>query len=287
MYKQDWDPPTYSGSPFSLTPWVRRLLIANTVVFLLRITVFPGAWFLESFGFSPGNFLQQPWSVVTYMFVHGGILHLAFNMLMLFFFGPHVEERMGSSAFARYFFFCGLGAAAFAFLISFVWTVNPFIGASAAVFGVALAFALNWPNHEIYVFPLPFPIKAKWLVIGLATMDLTFELLRANTGIAHLAHIGGFVFGWLYLRGIPKMAERAATAQPSEAEARVLVHPSAEPEMEAGERHPTPAGRKAEPTEPRAEMDRLLDKISQTGMASLTSDEKQVLQDMSRTLRDD
>jgi hypothetical protein len=81
--------------PFALTPWVRRLIAANAVVYLLTITVFTGAWFPQTFAFAPSAALTQPWTFLTYMFVHGGFLHLAFNMLMLFFFGPAVEDQMG------------------------------------------------------------------------------------------------------------------------------------------------------------------------------------------------
>ncbi|MCH8938128.1 MAG: rhomboid family intramembrane serine protease, partial [Gemmatimonadetes bacterium] len=96
-------------SPFSVTPWVRRLLVANAVVYLLTITVFTGRWFFDLAAFSPSLVLQQPWTLMTYMFVHGGFFHLAFNMLMLFFFGRDVEDWLGGTAFARYYLFCGLG----------------------------------------------------------------------------------------------------------------------------------------------------------------------------------
>src|SRR5262245_34018510 len=98
-----------SQSPFSLTPWVRRILIANAVVYLLTITVFTGSWFYDLFAFRPSAADVQPWTFFTYMFVHAGFLHLAFNMLTLFFFGPAVEERMGSWQFLRYYLACGLG----------------------------------------------------------------------------------------------------------------------------------------------------------------------------------
>src|SRR5438046_766179 len=128
-------------SPFSLTPWVRRLLIANAVVYLLTITVFTGAWFFQLFAFAPLAAARQPWTFVSYMFLHEGFLHLAFNMLMLFFFGPAVEDRMGGGSFARYYFLCGLGGATLSFAIALMAPVSPFVGASAAVFGVSLAFA--------------------------------------------------------------------------------------------------------------------------------------------------
>ncbi len=149
MYTSDWDEPN-RGSPLSLTPWVRRLLVANAVVYLLQLTVFMGSWFGETFAFSPSTALTQPWTFVSYMFVHNGFLHIAFNMLMLFFFGPAVEERMGSTSFARYYMLCGLGGAAFSFLINIVIPVRPFVGASAAVFGVALAFSAVCTSWRLF-----------------------------------------------------------------------------------------------------------------------------------------
>src|SRR4026208_1284148 len=88
---------------FSVAPGVRGLLIANAVVYLLSVTVFTGGWFFHLFAFSPLEAARQPWTFLSYMFVHEGFLHLAFNMLMLFFFGPAVEERMGGLAFLRYY----------------------------------------------------------------------------------------------------------------------------------------------------------------------------------------
>src|SRR5574341_21964 len=190
------------GRPaFTLTPWVRRLIAANAVVYLLTITVFTGDWFGQTFAFAPSTVLTQPWTLVTYAFLHGGFLHLAFNMLMLFFFGPAVEDRMGGRTFLWYYLFCGLGGAVLSFAIALMTPVAPFVGASGAVFGVALAFALHWPDAPILVFPLPVPIKAKWLVLGLAAIDLALAVLPARDGVAHLAHLGGFLFGFLYLRG--------------------------------------------------------------------------------------
>ena len=178
-----------------LTPWVRRLLVANAVVYLLTITVFTGPWFFDWFAFSPALVLQQPWTLGTYMFVHGGFFHLAFNMLMLFFFGTALEGRMGGTEFARYYFFCGLGGAALSYVFMAFSAATMVVGASAAIFGVALAFALYWPDQKIYIFPLPVPIKVKWLVMGLAALDLLSAMVGANDGVAHFAHLGGFIAG--------------------------------------------------------------------------------------------
>src|SRR5438105_778121 len=96
---------------FGMTPWVRRLIVANLIVFLLQMTIFVNPWFVATFGFAPLDALARPWTFVTYTFIHGNFLHLAFNLLALFVFGPPVEERMGGGAFLAYYGLCGLGGA--------------------------------------------------------------------------------------------------------------------------------------------------------------------------------
>ena len=97
---------------FGMTPWVRRLIVANLIVFLLQMTIFVNPWFVATFGFAPLDALARPWTFVTYTFIHANFLHLAFNLLALFVFGPPVEERMGGGAFLAYYGLCGLGGAA-------------------------------------------------------------------------------------------------------------------------------------------------------------------------------
>jgi membrane associated rhomboid family serine protease len=145
----------YNTAPFafrfSVTPWVRRLLIANGVVFL--ITLLAGQTFrpaiIDWFAFHPNQVLTRPWGAVTYMFLHGDLWHLLLNMLVLFFFGPPLEERWGSREFLKFYFICGLGGVALSFLFASGASV---IGASAAIYGVMLAFAMTWPESPIYVW---------------------------------------------------------------------------------------------------------------------------------------
>ena len=270
-------------SPFSVTPWVLRLLVANALVYLLTITVFTGRWFFEWFAFSPSLIVQQPWTAVTYMFLHGGFFHLAFNMLMLFFFGRDVEDWMGGTAFIRYYLLCGLAGAAASFAFLPIAPVNMVLGASGAVFGVALAFAMRWPDAQIFIFPLPVPIKAKWLVIGLVSLDLLAGLTRANDGIAHFAHLGGFFFGLAYLRLGNTLPRRTAVAIHREP-VRVLAHPTAHAAEEEKEvPQPNPPQRTSPPDD---ELNRVLDKISATGLDSLTPKERKLLAETSERLRE-
>lgn len=269
-------------SPFALTPWVRGLLIANAVVYFLGITVFTGPWFVELFAFRPDLAATHWWTFLTYSFLHGGFLHLAFNMLMLFFFGPAVEERLGPSRFALFYAVCAIGGAIFSFGLMLTTPVSMVIGASAAVFGVALAFAMFWPDAPIFVFPLPVPVKAKWLVVFLATVSLVSAIWGAHDGVAHLAHLGGFAFGFLFLRFDSAFRRQVAIARTYREPAHVVPskrkHHAVTTDTEPA---PTPQ-RQRDGDE---ELDRVLDKISASGMDSLTLAERQLLNERSRKLR--
>lgn len=183
---------------FPMTPWVRRLIIANVVVFLLSFP--PGSSFLptlfQEFALIPGLLLQRPWTGVTYMFLHGGLGHIFFNMIALFFFGPRLEQRLGGSDFLKLYFLSGLGGAAFSFLFA---PMNPVVGASGAVYGVLLGFAMIWPQEKIYIWAI-LPVPA-WL---LATIMVGFSLWAGITGAggntAHFAHLGGLALGFGYLK---------------------------------------------------------------------------------------
>src|SRR5438876_11123126 len=146
---------------FGMTPWVRRLFVANLVVFLFQMTIFVDPRFLTTFGFVPLRALAQPWTFLTYMFLHGGPLHLAFNLLALFVFGPQVEERMGGGPFLGYYLLCGLGGAGLSFVLMQFRPVTLVIGASAAVSGGLLAFPVAFPHAPMHVFPLSRPGPAQ------------------------------------------------------------------------------------------------------------------------------
>ena len=135
------------------------------------------------------------------MFVHAGLLHLLGNMLMLFVFGTAVESRMGSRTFILYYLVLRGGRAAiFSLGLSGIMQVGPFVGASGAVLGVALAFAIYWPDAELIVFPIPMPIRAKTLRHAPGRARHPLRLLTPGDGIAHFAHVGGVAFGYLFFR---------------------------------------------------------------------------------------
>ena len=275
-----------SSPSYRITPWVGRLIVANSVVLLLLMTLFTSAEVFRALEFSPSAALNHPWTFVSYMFVHGGLLHLFGNMLALYVFGTAVESRMGSRNFLLYYLFCGIGAAVFSLLLAGIMAVGPFVGASGAVLGVAVAFAMFWPDAELIVFPIPVPIKARTLVIGLVALDVIGSRLWPGDGIAHLAHVGGALFGYLFFR--VQSLSRRAPAQPTRAVERVVMVQSGS--AESDRRTPvTPMRprRRVDSDPVAAEVDRVLDKISEKGISSLTPAERRFLDEVARKKKHD
>lgn len=266
------------------TPWVWRLIIANALVLLLLTTLFTRIEPALAFAPDLPTALTHPWTFVTYMFVHAGLLHLAFNMLILYSLGTRVEERMGSRTFILFYLYCGLGGALFSLGLASIQNV-PIVGASAAVLGVAVAFAMFWPDAELMVFPLPWPIRARTLVIALLAFDLAMALLNRNDGVAHVAHLGGAAFGYLFFR-FQRLAGPVALPRPRVAERAVMVQSLSRESERADTPVPRPRRRPEPGHDPvAAETDRLLDKISGQGIGSLTPAERQFLDEVSKRKR--
>ncbi|MDX2193561.1 MAG: rhomboid family intramembrane serine protease [Gemmatimonadales bacterium] len=270
------------------TPWVGRLIIATAAVQLLLETVLTAPGVTRVLAFDPSAVVSRPWTLVTYLFVHGGLLHLAFNMLGLWVFGSALEERIGRRAVLGLYFACGAGAALFALGLSGLWRISPFVGASGAVMGLSAAFAMLWPDTELIVFPIPLPIKAKVMVALLVGWNVLMVLLGSRDGIAYEAHIGGAVMGYLLVR-FQLFGGRPTPAVPRPVPERPVLAastPGATESAPAGAAAaPRRAPRRPERDATQQEVDRLLDKISATGLASLTDDERRFLDDQSKRKR--
>ncbi|HEX7049268.1 MAG TPA: rhomboid family intramembrane serine protease [Longimicrobiales bacterium] len=264
----------YFGFGSGLTTWVKRLLIANFALYLVTYFV-PGVRF--ALAFAPDLLLLRPWTPLTYMFVHDGFWHVVMNMLGLFFFGPPIEARWGSREFIKYYLLCGLGGAAASFLFAPGGSV---VGASAAVFGVMLAFAMNWPDAPIYIWGI-FPVKAKWLILILVAFTLlsAFDRGRAD-GVAHFAHLGGFAVGYLYLRFDDAIRARLARWKKALPKSRLTVVSGGASKQQGPRRPP-----RQHEDRVLDEVDRVLDKISQSGLASLTVEERKLLDEVSKRYR--
>lgn len=157
-----------------------------------------------------------PWQLVTYAFLHGNMMHLFFNALVLYMFGAPLELTWGPRRFALYFFVCVVGAGLIQLAVASYdlfgsGGVYPTLGASGGIFGLLLAYGLLFPNQRVMLLIPPIPMKARTLVIALAAIELLIGLSGLQTGIAHFAHLGGALFGWLlirYWRGQPPFRRR-------------------------------------------------------------------------------
>ena len=188
---------TFGGG--SVTPAVKFLLIVNTAVFILQI--FLDQYLTWLFGLVPHLVWQNLylWQLFTYQFLHGGLFHLLFNMLALWMFGCALERRWGSEFFLKYYFISVIGGG----ILNTLFVpdqMGPSIGASAGVYGILLAFGLIYPNQIIYLYFLV-PLKMKHFVWIIGAIALYSSITSGESGIAHLAHLGGMIFGYLYLRG--------------------------------------------------------------------------------------
>lgn len=275
-----------SSPSYRLTPWVGRLIIANAVVLLLLMTLFTSREIFEALQFSPRTAFTSPWTFVSYMFVHAGLLHLLSNMLMLYVFGTAVESRMGGRHFILYYLYCGVGAAVFSLLLAGIMPVGAFVGASGAVLGVAVAFAYFWPEAELIVFPIPVPIKARTLVLGLVALDVIASRLWPNDGIAHLAHMGGALFGFIFFK--VQSFSRLSPSEPARTVERVVMVQSGSSEPQQHTPVTPMRQRRAAESDPvTAEVDRVLDKISQRGISSLTPAERRFLDEVAKKKKQD
>lgn len=189
--------------PGAVTPAVKFLLIANTAVFAVQTLLGTAidSQMMFYLGLVPPLVLHEFyfWQLFTYQFLHGGLLHILFNMLALWMFGCDLERRWGSGFFLRYYFITVIGGG----ILNTLFVPNqmgPSIGASAGIYGILLAYGLIYPNRIIYFYFL-FPIKMKHFVWIIGAIALYSSIASSQSGIADLAHLGGMVFGYIYLRG--------------------------------------------------------------------------------------
>ena len=186
-----------------LTRWTGLIIVANIAVYLWS-SQFPEQ--AEAFVFKPAFFLLRPWTTITYMFLHAGFSHIFFNMLVLYFFGPQVEDRLGGGRFLTLYFVSGLFGAATSMLFN---PLTGIVGASAAVFGVELAFAYFWPRAQLLIWGIV-PVEARTLIIIMTIISVLGGVGLGFQNVAHFAHLGGFLGGWLVLKvfGVRRFEDR-------------------------------------------------------------------------------
>lgn len=288
------------------------MLAISVAMLFLQWTLVSRTDAFDALGFQDGSIQRTLWSAVTYVFVHYGLLHLALNMYALLTFGPRLETMMGTRAFSLYFLWCGLGGAMTHLL--FVRT-GLLVGSSAAVFGVMFAYVQQWPRDEVAILGV-LSMRAWKAVCLLVIANLVVGTIGAGDPtaggehFAYLAHVGGLAFGWLYFRippaaSLDRMRQRISPAPdyPDEVPPRAIPRtlPRARAQRDevdeivaksnavASQKRPsaravvTPVRTSSEARA--AELDRVLDKISSTGIDSLSSAERAVLDEMARRLR--
>ena len=287
-----------------MTRAVQWLLALNIGIYFLQLTLFGTDAVYSALALDPARFPANWWTVGTYMFVHAWLAHLAFNMFTLWMFGPRLEQEWGTATFVKFYLWSGLGGA----IAHLVFAQHSaVIGASGAISGVLVAYALRWPDEEVYLFGVS-PMKSRWLVAAMLAMNIIFAL-SPSSRIDWTAHIGGMAFGWVFLKlysvgGINRV-RGWVSAVPDDSEDMPRAVPRGRSPMRDRSRDvdevvarsnavvlreskPLQHVPKVEtPKEYAARVNRVLDKISQQGMGSLTRDEHRLLEEMSRKLRDE
>lgn len=303
----------------NMQPMTKNLLIVNFLAFV-------ATWVLELRGIDLTSllglhfFLASDFHIyqfVTYMFLHGGLTHIFFNMFALWMFGNVIEQVWGSKKFIFYYICCGIGAGFVQEMVQYgtymyeglaayqyvntgsvqmttdayinLWTT---IGASGAVYGILLAFGMIFPNERLFIIPFPFPIKAKWLIVGYFAIELFSAMSAPGDGVAHMAHLGGMLFGWIlirYWKNHPDSSQRFDRNNGMEFFDRMKrkfderQHASRmKAEHTDNSRRETDEEFNARQHRNQEEIDAILDKIRKSGYDSLTKEEKQKLFDQSR-----
>ena len=298
----------------------KNLLVINVLAFLatyvlqrsgIDLNALLGLHFFKASNFHVYQFL-------TYMFLHGGFTHILFNMFALWMFGSVIERVWGPKKFLFYYIVCGVGAGIMQEMVQYVnyvlqglaayeyvnmggaqismdsyinmWTT---IGASGAVYGILLAFGMIFPNERLFIIPFPFPIKAKWLIVGYIAIELFSALSGPGDGVAHMAHLGGMLFGFLLIRywqRHPDSSQRFGRSYGQEFfdnmrrkyEDRQRRQHHADMHAEQSRRRETDEEYNQRQRQNQEEIDAILDKIRKSGYDSLTKEEKQKLFDQRR-----
>jgi len=292
-----------SESP-RITRAVQWLLALNIGVYFLQLTLFSPDAVFSALALDPARFPGSWWTIVTYMFVHAWLAHLAFNLFTLWMFGPRLEHAWGTRTFVQFYLWCGLGGAVAHLLFAQHSSV---IGASGAISGVLVAYAIHWPDDEVYLFGV-IPMKSRWLIAAMIGMNIIFAL-SPSSRIDWTAHVGGMGFGWLFLKlyslgGLDRVRGWVSSV-PDESEDMPRAVPRTRSSMQDRERGVdevvarsnavvlreskplTHVPKQETPQEYAARINGVLDKISQHGIESLTSAERRLLEDMSRKLREE
>jgi membrane associated rhomboid family serine protease len=266
---------------------IRVIITLNVGVFILQtlLSIFSPVYsnaLIQAFAFFPDwqTALFQPWRAVTYMFLHGGVFHLVFNMLWLWWLGRHVEESMGPRSFSVIYFGAGLGGALFNVLVAPILGFTPVIGASGAVYGIMVAFAMLYPTMPIMLILLP-PIQARYVVAGLIAIDVL--LLGSSDGTARIVHLAGAGIGYLLMKAHAGGQDLSQWMLPVEQFWYRLkgVYQKQKSRPKNKNMYSVSDVEIVDETE-QSELDEILEKISEKGYDGLTKEEKKKLFELSK-----
>src|SRR5438552_6341708 len=205
---------TLSFPPFTF--WVKRIIIASVVIYFLQVLLgaflpLGGRYFELYAGLVPGLVIHYGmiWQLLTYSFLHGSVGHVLINMLMLWMFGAQEEQDWGPKRFIEFYLFCVAGAGLVTIVVAYsplpgVTPATTTLGASGGVYGILMAFGMLYGDREIIMFPLPFMIKAKYMVAIMIFLVIIATFQPSQGGIANFAHLGGLLFGFIYIKFLPR-----------------------------------------------------------------------------------
>ncbi len=251
------------------TDVVKFLILTNVTIFAAQMILGMDQFFIENFSLIPKEFFRgHVWTLVTYMFLHGSFSHILFNMIALWMFGSMLERVWGSKEFLKYYLITGLGGG-LCYALFNMDSYVPTVGASGAIYGLLLAYAVLFPNNIIYIW-FVIPVKAKYFAIIFGVIEFLASF-NVGSGVAHLAHLGGMVMGFAYLKwGSLRYSAPGARMREWKKKLDDSAREREEQNIE----------------DVRREVDDLLDKINKVGMDGLTKAEQQRLEKASKFLRD-
>ncbi|MFH5831146.1 rhomboid family intramembrane serine protease [Halalkalibaculum sp. DA384] len=268
----------YFGLPIA----IRTIITINVVMFLLQVFGL-NSFFIQAMAFNPDlpTAVIQPWRLVTYMFLHAGGFHLLFNMLWLWWMGRSVEQHLGPRTFSVIYFGSGIGGALLDIAFAQFVGINLVIGASGAVFGIMVAFAMLFPRMPIMLFLLP-PIEARYVVAGLIALDLLF--LGSSDNTARIVHLGGAGIGYLLMRYHQQGFDLSGLVRPLEQFWYNLkgTYQKKKSTRKSSNLRSVSDVEIVEEESEQSELDKILEKISRKGYDGLTKEEKQKLFELSK-----
>ena len=258
----------FHGNKNSMPTGVKLLLILNTIIFfMVEISGMQFELFYSNFGLVPAKVWSSYmiWQPITYLFLHGGFIHLLFNMFVLWMFGKDLEYNWGTFPFLKYYFACGIGAGIATSILGWSSFI-PVIGASGAVYGLLLAYGLTYPNRLVYLYGI-FPIKVKFMVIGMGVIAFFASMTSTNSTVSHITHIAGMAVGFIYLQSrinLKHIKLWLINKKIHNLNSKITQHENLELQL-------------------RKKVDNILEKLNTDGWDGLTEDEQKILHKASKT----